>query len=202
MGQEALCTVRVGKKTVRGKALLESEALILRGDLRLNIPLREMKLVKAVRGELHVEYPGGVASFELGALARKWAEKILHPKSLIDKLGVKPGAIVSVLGVRDTEFRRQLDGRTRQVSESKPRKDSDFIFFGAEHASDLARLKLLVPFLKSAGAIWVVYPKGQARVTEAGVIAAAKKAGLVDVKVARFSAAHTALKLVIPLAKR
>src|SRR5713226_9610124 len=148
MGQEAFCTVRVGKKTVRGKALLESEALILRGDLRLNIPLREMKLVKAVRGELRVEYPGGVASFELGAQAEKWAEKILHPKSLMDKLGVKPGVIVSVLGVRDTEFRRELDGRTKQVSESKPREDFDFIFFGAEDASDLAQLKPLVRFLK------------------------------------------------------
>ncbi len=202
MGQEAFCTVRVGKKTVRGKALLESEALILRGDLRLNIPFREMKSVKAVRRELRVEYPGGAATFELGAQAEKWAEKILHPKSLIEKLGVKPGAIVSVLGVLDSEFRRQLSGRTRQVSEGKPREDSDFIFFGAEDAGDLARLKPLVLFLKSAGAIWVVYPKGQARITEAGVFAAAKKAGLVDVKVARFSTTHTALKLVIPLAKR
>jgi len=34
------------------------------------------------------------------------------------------------------------------------------------------------------------------------VIAAAKEAGLVDVKVVRFSDTHTALKLVIPVARR
>ncbi len=33
-------------------------------------------------------------------------------------------------------------------------------------------------------------------------MAAAKKAGLVDVKVVSFSATHTALKLVIPVARR
>jgi hypothetical protein len=48
----------------------------------------------------------------------------------------------------------------------------------------------------------VVYPKGQKHITEAGVFAAGKQAGLVDVKVASFSATHTALKFVIPVDRR
>lgn len=202
MGQEAVCTVRFGTRISRGKALLESEALIFRGDFFLAIPFRAMESVSANKGVLRVEFPEGTARFELGLPAQSWAQKILHPKSLIDKLGIETGAVVSVLGVRDANFRQQLDARTGAVATAKPKKDSDFIFFAAEATADLKRLKELTPFLKRTGAVWVVYPKGQAHITQAHVMAAAKKAGLVDVKVASFSATHTALKLVIPLARR
>ncbi len=202
MGLEALCTARFGRKTSKGKALLESEALVFRGEFRLAIPFRGMQSVKTVGGELRVEFPEGTVSFALGPQAERWAEKILHPKSLIDKLGVKPGAAVSLVGVRDVDFIRQLGGRTKEVADARPQKDSDFIFFAAEAKAELQRLKGLVAFLKKTGAIWVVYPKAQPQIAQADVMAAAKQAGLVDVKVASFSATHTALKLVIPVARR
>ncbi len=202
MGQQALYIARFGKKISKGKALLESEALIFRGDFRLAIPFRAMQSVKAVRGEPRIEFPEGAARFELGPQAEKWAEKILHPKSLLDKLGVKPGAAVSVLGVRDGDFLRQLRERTRDIAQANPRKDSDLIFLGAEQTADLGRLRGLVPYLKKSGAVWVVYPKGQPQITQAEVMAAAKKAGLGDVKGVSFSATHTGLKLVIPVARR
>jgi hypothetical protein len=202
MGQEAACIARFGGKVSRGKALLESEALIFRGDFRLAIPFRTMTSVAAAKGVLRVEFSEGTARLELGPQAASWAEKILHPKSLIDKLGVKPGAVVSVLGVRDASFRQQLAGRTEEVADATPRKDSDFIFLAAEAKEDLERLKNLTRWLKKAGAVWVIYPKGQKHITQADVMAAAKRAGLVDVKVVSFSPAHTALKLVIPLARR
>jgi hypothetical protein len=44
--------------------------------------------------------------------------------------------------------------------------------------------------------------EGRKELTEDHVRAAAKKSGLVDVKVVAFSATHSALKLVIPLARR
>jgi hypothetical protein len=57
--------------------------------------------------------------------------------------------------------------------------------------------------LDPAGALWLVRPKGKdTPVTEGATRAAALAAGLVDVKVAAFSATHTAEKFVIPLAKR
>ncbi len=202
MGQEALCTARLGSKVSRGKALLESDVLIFRGDFRLKIPFRAMKSVSAARGVLCVEFPGGTARFDLGQQAESWARKILHPKSLMDKLGVKSGAVVSVLGVRDASFLQQLGERTARVADTRPRAGSDLIFLAAETRADLTRMESLTRWLKKAGAIWVVYPKGQSHITQADVMAAAKAAGLVDVKVVRFSAAHTALKLVIPRARR
>ena len=52
------------------------------------------------------------------------------------------------------------------------------------------------------GAIWSIRPKGVAEVSEAAVRAAALAAGLVDVKVARVSATHTAEKFVLPRLSR
>ncbi|MGA8767000.1 MAG: hypothetical protein WB559_08275 [Candidatus Acidiferrales bacterium] len=44
--------------------------------------------------------------------------------------------------------------------------------------------------------------KGQKHIREADVIAAGKSVGLTDNKVCRFSDTHTALRFVIPLARR
>jgi hypothetical protein len=52
------------------------------------------------------------------------------------------------------------------------------------------------------GAIGVVWPKGRPALKEDHVRSAAALAGLVDVKVAAFSATHSALKLVIPVKNR
>ena len=57
-------------------------------------------------------------------------------------------------------------------------------------------------FLKRDGAIWVIRPKGHADISERDVMKAGKTAGLVDVKVVRFSETHTAEKFVIPVARR
>src|SRR3982074_251281 len=99
MGNEARCTVRLGAQKSNGKALLETAELIFRGEkFRLKIAITEMKSVKALNGELHITFPDGTAVFELGALAEKWASKILRPKSVVEKLGVKPESKVSLLG--------------------------------------------------------------------------------------------------------
>ena len=202
MGQEAQCTVRFSRKVARGKALLEHNALIFRGDLQLVIPFKEITTVTAVRGALRVTFSGGTATFQLGPLAERWAERIRAPKSLVDKLGVKPGARVAVLGVADAAFRRQLRERTADIAIGRPRPGSDLIFLLAERKNALRRLRTLRSRLKPNGALWVVAPKGRGEVREADVLAAGKPAGLVDVKVVAFSETHTAHKFVIPVAQR
>ena len=203
MGQEVNCKLRLGKMLAEGRALLESQELIFRAsDLRLKIAFREMSSVEAKDGWLRIRCPDGAVALELGAQAPKWAEKILHPKSLIDKLGIKAGMRISLVGLGDGDFRRDLASRTKDVNEGKAAADSDLIFLGADGAKDLDRMRTLQKSIKPNGAIWVVYPKGQKHITEAGVFAAGKQAGLVDVKVASFSATHTALKFVIPVDRR
>jgi len=125
-----------------------------------------------------------------------------HPKSLIDKLGVKPDSKVTVMGIKDENFWKQLKERTEDISEGRLRKDLDFIFLLAESKEDLQRLALLQNYIKRNGAIWVVTPKDKQHIKEGDVFAAGKKVGLVDIKVVSFSETHVALKLVIPLARR
>src|SRR5215471_8869333 len=105
-GTRSSVSLKVGSQRSAGKALLETDTLLFRGDFRLSIPFGEIRSVTSGDGELKVAYAGGLATFELGSCAEKWAKKILNPKSLVDKLGVKPGSSVSVVGLRDVEFER------------------------------------------------------------------------------------------------
>jgi hypothetical protein len=202
MGKELTCEARFAGKTSAGKALLETDELIFRGDFRLKIPLKSIQSVETVDGSLRVRSPDGTAVFDLGPQAEKWAHQILHPRGLTDKLDVKAGMRVTLCGVTDDAFREKLLARTTAVFEAQPARDSSLIFLSAETDNDLAKIKALSGFLKRDGALWVVYPKGKKEITENGVLDAGRKAGLVDVKVARFSETCTALKFVIPVCQR
>jgi hypothetical protein len=129
-------------------------------------------------------------------------EKSYADRPLLDKLGVRPESRIAVIGVRDASFLAQLEGRASDISRGRPKQGSDLIFFDAEAAEDLEELPSLRGSLKPNGAIWVVYPRGRQEIRGIVVIAGAKRAGLVDNKIVRFSETHTALKLVIPLANR
>src|SRR5580658_2170093 len=199
MGSELKCTVRFGKETSEGKALLETSEVLFRGEFRLQIPFASIKSVKAVDGELRLQTADGLAVFELGPAAEKWREKILHPKSRIEKIGMKPGAKVSLLGRFDAEFLAELKPLAGSLTKDKVVAHSDAVFFAAESRKALSSVAKVAKSLKGATALWIVYPKGQKSITENDVIAAGRKTGLKDVKVVGFSATHTALKFVIPV---
>ncbi|HSA55836.1 MAG TPA: hypothetical protein VLE53_09030 [Gemmatimonadaceae bacterium] len=204
MGLEAACSLRVNGKQTDGRALLESDHLLFRGEgTRLRIPFGEIRALAARDGTLRVTHSAGEASFEIGPAAVKWADRIRNPRTLLDKLGVKPGMRVAVIGVDDASFLEQLAARTSDVTEGRPRAGTDVIVFGAESITALARLARLRAALRPNGAIWVVHRKGRdASLRDVDVFTAARRAGLVDNKVAAFSATHTAERLVIPVAKR
>jgi Protein of unknown function (DUF3052) len=129
-------------------------------------------------------------------------ERDYSHRTLAEKLGIKPGQRIAVLGVEDAEFQRDLEAIVPDYSRGNRVADADLIFFSAEAKEDLSRLKSLSRSICKSGGIWVVYPKGQTHIREIDVINAGKSAGLTDNKVVRFSATHTALRFVIPLAKR
>ena len=203
MGSEINCSMKFGGKVFKGKALLETDELIFRGEHRLTIPFKKMKSVEANDGELRVFLEDGIASFVLDKKAEQWEEKILHPKSVLDKLGVKEDSRVSVDGVTDENFLGQLKDKITDVSVNGLQKESDLIFYAADSKKELLRLKGLKKFLKNNGALWIVSLKGkQATIKDTEVMAAGKKAGFVDTKVVGFSPTHTALKFVIPVSSR
>lgn len=202
MGNELKCTARFGQEVSEGKALLETSEILFRGDFRLKIPFASIKSAKAVDGELRLQTSNGLAVFELGPAAERWREKILHPKSRIEKLGVKTGAKVSMVGNFETDLFEELRDLETSVTKDKVAADSDAVFFAADSQKELSQVAKIAKSVKDAAALWIVYPKGQKSITENDVIAAGRKTGLKDVKVVGFSSTHTALKFVIPLDKR
>jgi len=202
VGAGSGCTARFGGRVSDGKAQLESDELVFRGSFKLTIPLAEMKAVRVEGGTLLVEWLDGEVVLELGSCAEDWANKILFPRLLVDKLGVKPDHRVAVLGVRDAGFLALLDKKLKQKAATRATSDHDLIFFAVEKAADLERIASLVPSLQPTGALWTVRPRGKIEVSESAVREAARAAGLVDVKVARFSETHTAEKFVRPRASR
>jgi hypothetical protein len=129
-------------------------------------------------------------------------ERDYSHRSLIDKLGVKPGQRIAVLGVESAEFLAELVARVPEYARGKRINEADLIFFSAEAVADLGQLSSLGRSIQKNGAIWVVYPKGQKHIREIDVINAGKSAGLTDNKVCSFSTTHTALRFCIPVARR
>ena len=201
MGAILECALKLDGKRYSGKALLETEYLEFRGDARLKLPFTAIRRAMVKDGALRIAFEDREAVFELGAAAEKWLHKILHPKGLIDKLGVKPDQAVVVIGVEDQKFLADLRAAVASVG-SRLKAACDVIFLGAEKASELSHLASCKSSIQKDGAIWVVNPKGVKEITEAQVLAAGKRAGLVDIKVVKFSETHTAHKFVIPKAKR
>jgi hypothetical protein len=129
-------------------------------------------------------------------------ERDYSHRSLLDKLGVKPNQRILILEIQDSEFLDEIKPYAPIFAETKPNADFDLVFLAAESQEDLKQFPRLRKFIKKNGAIWAVYPKGKQHIREIDVIQAGKSAALTDNKVCSFSATHTALRFVIPLAQR
>jgi hypothetical protein len=202
MGREATCGARLGREAGEGKALLETDEVLFRGDFRARVPFAEITEVQASRGVLKLTWPGGTLALSLGDAADKWADAIRNPKSVVEKLGVEPGSKVAVLGGFDAAFLRDVTAALGAKPLARASKGCDLVFVRLARPGDEGKLSRLVPAIEPAGGVWAVYPKGRRELSEDTVRTAAREAGLVDVKVVRFSGELGALKLVIPKAKR
>ena len=202
MGYDAACTLHFDGRTTRGKAFLEQHDLIFRGPIRLAIPLKEISSAVASDGSLTVRFGRRTATLDLGTIAAKWASRIMNPPSRLDKLGVKTGMAVLAAGAVHEDLLQEVASRGARVLKRAQTGVTDILFYGADRREALERLPQLKRALKQNGALWIIRPKGSQAITESEVMAAGKKAGLVDVKVVSFSPTHTAEKFVIPRTAR
>lgn len=116
-------------------------------------------------------------------------------KPRTEKLGVKPGQSVLLVGVTDAHFISELQAAGARITRTGA---FDLIFCAVNTRASLATVADLAKRMKPAGALWTIRPKGSAAIAEAEVLKAGRAAGLVDVKVVRFSDTHTANKFVVP----
>lgn len=204
MGAEASCVLTENGARHKGRALLETDDLIFRGSdgYRLKLPLSALRNVRVSGADLLIDTPSASVALELGDKAARWADRIENPKGLLDKLDLKATHAVAVIG-GDAAFAKELGSRVESVTVGRTPKGADVVFVWAESSAALKKLAPLSKSIARNGAIWVIHPKGAAsNVKDTDIFSEAKRVGLTATKVARFSATHTAEKLVIPAAKR
>jgi hypothetical protein len=149
---------------------------------------------------LTLGFRGENATLSLGREAPVWADRILNPPSLTKKLGVKPGMRIVLAGAFEASFGAEVvDAGAELTRDSGP---SDLVFLRADDPEALSQIPAARQQIRSDGGIWIVTPRGRSDLRDVDVMAAAKAAGLVDIKVCRFSDTHTALKFVIPRSAR
>ena len=201
MGLSTLCRATFKGRASVGRAELETDFVSFRGAFAATVTFASIAAVAVTDGVLSLETEDGTLALNLGAAAERWAGKIRFPKGRLAKLGVTAGQRVSVVGLADPSLAGELRAAGADVS-LRARKASDAIFVAVESARDLRRFGMVRPSLRPDGAIWAIRRKGVAAASEALTMAAGRAAGLVDVKVVRFSDTHTAEKFVIPRADR
>ena len=201
MGLEAKCVAWLDGQVSEGKCQLESEQVSFKGEYRVTIPFGSIRHLNAAEGKLSIAFNAGTLILDLGPAAKKWADKIKKPKTLLEKLGIKEGMKVIVHGIRDKEFLKQLKERKVDVHKIIS-KDTDIALLQVDSKKELGAVESVAKNLASNGALWIVYPKGKHELKQDDIFKAGKSAGLVDIKVVSFSSTHTALKFVIPVAAR
>lgn len=97
-------------------------------------------------------------------------------------------------GVSSDELDAQL--RERDAAVVSGRGSAELVLLGVEDAAAVSRVSAAWRRVAPGGALWVVYPKGVRHITEHDVRGAGLALGVVDNKVARFSATHTAMRFV------
>lgn len=173
-----------------GRLQWEAPKLIFRGAARRVFEGEALKGLTADGGDLVL---ADGSRFTLGVVqAGRWAQAILNPPGLLDKLGVKAGMSAAIVNLDDPDFAAELAGRATLANDLT---GLDILVYGADSAEELARIPELIPTLAERGALWIVSLKGKLlQVKDVEVMTTAKAYGLVDNKVCAFSDTRTALR--------
>jgi hypothetical protein len=130
-------------------------------------------------------------------------ERDYSHRTLLDKLGVRAGHRVGLVGPHDGAFLDELARRLETPPVANPRSRCDLVFLRIDAPGDVARIGRCAQRIVSGGALWILHPKGKgAAPNDAQVRAAGLAAGLVDNKISAYSATHTATRYVVPVARR
>ena len=203
MGRESVCVAIWKRQRSEGRALLEAEAIVFRGAFRVTLPHHRDHARVGEGGTAHTrERRRGTLALELGDEAERVGGEDHESSDPRGQARREGGRQVAVLGVDDAALVDELRGRGATVTVGRLDEDRDVVIVAMNRSTDLRRFVRLRDAIAPNGAIWTIRPKGVAEVSESIVRERALAAGLVDVKVARVSATHTAEKFVIPKARR
>lgn len=201
MAMESTCKLQVGREHYDGKVRMEADHIDFAGVTKYRFRLAEIRSPRQTEETIFFDFHGSPVSIKLSSLraASNWLDYILHPQTLVDKLGVKEGHRVRIMNLDDAALVGLLQTRNATVV-SQASGICDMVMLGVERSSELRQIGDLSETLRPDGAIWVVLPKSVRTVTKANVFAAAREAGLNQVEVVDYSETQAAYKIVRPVA--
>jgi len=201
MAMESACKLQIGRNHYDGRVRMEADHIDFTGSTKYRFRLTEIRSPRQDSDTLLFDFHGSPVILRLSSLraATNWFEYMLHPRTLVDKLGVREGHRVRVLNLDDQDLVSMIQGRNATVI-SQSATACDMVMLGVERPSELRQIADLSEELHAEGAIWVVLPKSVRTVTKANVHAAAREAGLSQTEVVDYSETQAAYKMVRPAA--
>lgn len=132
------------------------------------------------------------------------AEKDYSHRDVVDKLGVKPGHVVAVVGPAEPELRQKVLERTGRAA-AVDDEPADVVLVWADASTDAIKtLQDWKTKIDPSGGIWLLTPKRSqpGYVDQNDLIEAGKQAGVVDNKTCSVSDTTSAIRFVIRKADR
>jgi hypothetical protein len=197
MGREAKVEYQSGRERLAVRAHLDSGALQLTGGKKLTVALADVRKAVASDGLLKIETKTEKFALALGEKeAAGWAKKILNPPTLADKLGLKTGGAVLLVGEPVAEIEQAASNADRATTLTAAKAKAATVILQTLAAETAAKkIAASAKALPKGVALWLVYRKGT-KPNGDDIIMLARKAGLKDTKVARISETHAALRFI------
>ncbi len=193
MGRDVSTTATVGTKTTAVRALLEHDAVILRGDLRQRLLRHQIMGWQAVGDDLHLSTQDGPVILHLGAKeATAWARALDKPApSLAEKLGLGPATRLWLAAPVTDAI---LDAAVRDIPITPTPQNATLGLAVVTDPQDLTAVMAMMADHPGL-AVWVANAKGpKAAVGDTAIRTALRAAGLIDTKTCAVSAALSATR--------
>jgi hypothetical protein len=190
MGRTALCYATLGADAGETKAMLESDHILLRGDLRATLPLAALRSVRADGDALHAVTDLGMLTLLLGEReAALWQKKILSPPSLAQKLGITGHRRIHIVDAHPvlTTTLATMAARIDEID------SAEIVFLLIDTQETLQTLPALVARIPHEAQLWAIRPKGKsASIKESELMTALREHGFRPNKTASWSAEYAA----------
>jgi hypothetical protein len=199
MGLERTIPVTSNGRDVLTKVLVEADHLLIGKPFSRRLDAAAIRAMLLEGDRLVFPDVDGALILTFGAEAARIAERLRQPKSRFDKLGVKSGSTVLLLGWDDAALRQEfaLHGvKAQAAAEVSDHLAADVIFI---EANSLGRLDILAQLRQAQpkAVVWVVSHKGKLlTLSDREVMAAADRQNYVSTKVVAYDETRTALRFV------
>lgn len=198
MAMEAACRLQVGRQKYEGRVRMEGGYIDFSGATKFRFRLGEIRNPSRAEDAIQFDFHGNAVSIQVGEKAApRWIDYILHPQTQAEKLGVREGDTVRIIGHEDPELLASIADKGASAVHSST-ATCDVMVLGVERPTDLHAVRHLFDRIRPSGSLWVLLPKSVRTVTKANVVVAARESSLELSKALDYSESFSAFRMNRP----